>query len=133
MSAAKGQFLDVRTDHATNQALGEITLREGHKWFVLFAVLFFVAGIALLSISTSTARMLGVAALLAAVAVVVYRVRYWNYVRRDPNRLAALGRQRLAFGAGGGGIGVGHGIGLGLGAELGVAAGRGLLDAMDRV
>jgi hypothetical protein len=131
MSAPKAQFLDVRSDHATNVALGEMTLREGHKWFVLYAILFFVAGLALLSMRSSTGRLLGVGAFVVAVAIIVYRFRYWRYVRSNENRLAALGKQRLAgpqFDTG-----VGGGFGLGLGAQLGGAAGRGLLDAFGRL
>jgi hypothetical protein len=132
MSAGKMQMMDVRNDHGAHVALGEMALRDGHKWFIFYAVLFFIAGVALLASSTTFARMLGVGALAAAVGIIVYRVRYWRYVRANENRLAALGKERIAVaGAGGpGGFGFGGGFGLGAGAELGGALARGVLGRM---
>jgi hypothetical protein len=132
------QRVDVRNDHETHVALGEMALRDGHKWFFIFAALFFVAGLALLANASTATRLMGVGALAVALGIIYWRYRYWRYVRANSNRLAALGKQRLAMLAGGGGAGPGNvglleGVGLGAGLELGGAAGRGALGFISRL
>jgi len=113
-------FVDVRQDHATNVALGEMALRRSQIWYIFYAVVFLGAGVALLSLS-GTMRLLGVASLAVAVGILVWRVSYWKHMRASENRLAALGRMHLAVAGRHGGAG-GNFRG-GLGAGVGVAAG----------
>lgn len=131
--ASNPQRVDVRNDHETYVALGEMSLREGHKWFVFYAVLFFVAAVALLATAGTATRLMGVGALALALGIVFWRYRYWRYVRANPNRMAAVGKQRLAGISGGGRMGAGQGAALGLGLELGGAAGRGALSFISRL
>lgn len=123
---------DVRDDRQAHVTLGRMALHDGHRWFVFYAGLFFVASVALLAMSGTAMRLMGLAAMLIAVALVTWRVRYWRFVRADDSRLAALGRQRLAA-VSDSGVGVASALGSGAGRYFDAASGKGLLKITARM